>query len=621
MKKSIYLIIALMFVATSCNIDRFPKGSLDKGEIDKDPETYLPYVMNGCYASLKTWADQMHRCGEYAGDNINIRGGSSDAFFEFISYVRTPNNWRLDSFWNDSYRVIANTSNLLNSYKEGISDNVDNNLAEAYFMRGTMYFYLCRAMGRPYYENPETNLGMPIVNGTPEDILGTLPNRSTVKETYDQAISDLKNAERLFNNSDKSVVYGSKEAAQAILSRVYLYMSGTYENPNAEFAQLSVDYANKVIDSGRFELLDRDAFMKYNEEVPEKNKESIFVVKRLNSEFKGSDYHYTVGGMYSTIQGVGWGEMYASQKYIDLLDETGRNDWRPDSYNMVDARAAFIRPNYAEVNGKVDTRKVFRFVEKMYPKKPNLQDNSLIGYNYKQLDIITEGGKLMVVDTVLVYSNKVDGKGFLIPEKETDASGKEVNKKVAAKYELEVINANQGTYTVKNYNEGNNQSPILTDIKGVEDYRIRLNNAFPMFYVIKCSLESGFTQLHSPVIIRLGEVYLNRAEAYAKLGNYGAALDDLNKIRERSIIGGGYQSIDATTAPALIDKERQLELAYQAERSYDVFRNGNSLERKYPGAHDNLEVIPANDYRTIYFIPQKAINDYNGTLTQNPTSN
>ena len=227
----------------------------------------------------------------------------------------------------------------------------------------------------------------------------------------------------------------------------------------------------------------------------------------------------------------------------------------------------------------------------------------------------------MVVDTVLVYSSKVDGKGFLIEEKGTDASGKEVNKKVAAKYELEVINANQGTYTVKNYNEGNNQSPILTDIKGVEDYRIRLNNAFPMFYVIKCSLESGFTQLHSPVIIRLGEVYLNRAEAYAKLGNYGAALDDLNKIRERSIIGGGYQSIDATTAPALIDKERQLELAYQAERSYDVFRNGNSLERKYPGAHDNLEVIPANDYRTIYFIPQKAINDYNGTLTQNPTSN
>ena len=97
---------------------------------------------------------------------------------------------------------------------------------------------------------------------------------------------------------------------------------------------------------------------------------------------------------------------------------------------------------------------------------------------------------------------------------------------------------------------------------------------------------------------------------------------DLNTIRERSIPGAGYASLDANNAPELIDKERQLELAYQAERSYDVFRNGEPLTRHYPGPHNAMEDVPATDYRVTYYIPQSAINAYPSgcTLTQNPTS-
>ena len=141
------------------------------------------------------------------------------------------------------------------------------------------------------------------------------------------------------------------------------------------------------------------------------------------------------------------------------------------------------------------------------------------------------------------------------------------------------------------------------------------------FYIVKCSREGEDSHLHSPVISRLGEIYLNRAEAYAKLGNYADALTDLNTIRERSIVGGGYASLDASNAAELIDKERQLELAYQAERSYDVFRNGKDLTRRFPGPHKQFEDVPATDYRVTYYIPQNAINAYPGTLTQNPTDN
>ena len=79
--------------------------------------------------------------------------------------------------------------------------------------------------------------------------------------------------------------------------------------------------------------------------------------------------------------------------------------------------------------------------------------------------------------------------------------------------------------------------------------------------------------------------------------------------------------MSADNARDRIEKERQLELAFQAERSYDVFRNGGTLTRHYPGTHDGMLEVPATDYRVLYYIPQDAINAYPGTLTQNPTDN
>ncbi|WP_286734597.1 MULTISPECIES: RagB/SusD family nutrient uptake outer membrane protein [Sphingobacterium] len=507
-----------------------------------------------------------------------IRGSSTDAFYEFISYARTPNNYRLQNFWDSGYKAIAQSSNLIKMFAEGQSPEMDNKIGECYYIRGMMYFYLCRAFGKPYYQSPETNLGVPIVNGTPEDVFNdlNLPDRASVKDTYAQAISDLKKAEALMT-LDKGAAYASKGAAQAMLSRIYLYMSGTYKNPNAEYARLSVEYADKVINSGKYVLLGREQFMKYNTFRPEDNKETIFAVKRVASEFSGDDHYYGIGGMYSNIGGMGWGEMYSSAKYIDLLNETGRNDWRPDHYTIVDARAAFIEPTYSKDDaGKYTT--VFRFIKQDVPK--NAGDP--VTLSYVQAPATINGNTVTCKDGDNVYT-------------------------------LTAVNAAQQTYKIA-YADGKTYT-------GMIDYYISLNRAYPQFYIVKCSREGEESQLHSPVISRLGEIYLNRAEANAKLGNYGAALNDLNTIRNRSIVNGGYTSIDAASASKLIDKERQLELAYQAERSYDVFRNGDPLNRTYPGPQKQFEDILPTDFRVTYFIPQDAINSYPGKLTQNPTSN
>lgn len=563
--KKIFIAILVAATFTACDIDRLPHGSMASESIVEDPDASLDALLNGTYAQLKAWSDPMHRMGEYAGDNMMIRGSSTDAFYEFLSYARTPNNYRLTQMWDSGYKAIAQASNIIDMIDEGQSAEIDNKIGESYYVRGMMYFYLTRAFGRPYYQSPETNLGVPIVNGTPDDVLNmNLPDRATVKESYEQAIGDLKKAEELLT-LDKTAIFASKEAAQAMLSRIYLYMSGTYTAPNTEYAQLSVDYSDKVINSGKYSLLPRDQFMKYNTFIPENNNETIFAIKRVASEFSGNDHYYGVGGMYANLGGMGWGEMYASAKYIDLLNETGRNDWREDSYHLVDARAAFIAPTYSE-----EDNEVFRFIK----------EESTGNLNYVQAEITRSGNTITA----------------------TEGSDS---------YTLTPVDASQGMYSI-NYKNGQTY-------QGLIDNYITLNRAYPQFYITKASLEGEESHLHSPVISRLGEVYLNRAEAYAKLGNYGLALEDLNAIRERSIVGGGYAALDASNADTLIDKERQLELAYQAERSYDVFRNGKDLTREYPGPQDQHETISADDYRVVFYIPQDAINSYPGTLTQNPT--
>lgn len=571
-------------VFTSCDIERFPNGSMAAEQVISDPSAVLDNMLDGSYAQLKTWSDPMHRLGEYAGDNMMIRGASTDSFYEFITFSRTPNNGRLQNFWDSGYKAIAQSSNILDMVGKTDDLEIQSKLGECYYIRGMVYFYLCRAFGRPYYQNPEANLGAPIVNGTPKNMDNLkLPDRSSVELTYRQSINDLRTAEKLVRRKD-GPDYASKEAAQAMLSRIYLYMSGTYENPNALFADSARYYADVLIESGKFPLASRAEYMKSNATEPENYSEDIFVIKRLATEFPENDYYYTIGGLYSNVGGMGWGEMYASAKYLDLLNETGRNDWRPKKEKIVDARAKFIEPQYKK-DDKGNYTEIFRFIT------PN---SSKTGYVYKEFTVNAS------------YTS--------CTEKTDDDNKKEYT---LTPYIEEGRKPEEQYYTI-NYKGAN--------YVGVIDYQMSLNNGYPMFYIVKCSREDGLeSQLHSPIISRIDEMYLNRAEAYVKMGNIGAAMEDVNVIRGRAIEGSKYDAneFNATTAPGLVDKERQLELAYQAERSYDVFRNGKSLVRHYPGPHSANEDIPATDYRVLYFIPQTAINSYPGgsTLTQNPTSN
>ena len=60
--------------------------------------------------------------------------------------------------------------------------------------------------------------------------------------------------------------------------------------------------------------------------------------------------------------------------------------------------------------------------------------------------------------------------------------------------------------------------------KYIETSNPGLKNGVNIYYISKFSGQDGSPTLSSPVMLRLSEVYLNRAEAYAKTGDVNAAL-------------------------------------------------------------------------------------------------
>ncbi|MFG1691763.1 RagB/SusD family nutrient uptake outer membrane protein, partial [Gemmatimonadota bacterium] len=87
------------------------------------------------------------------------------------------------------------------------------------------------------------------------------------------------------------------------------------------------------------------------------------------------------------------------------------------------------------------------------------------------------------------------------------------------------------------------------------------------------------TQTDNVPVIRLSEVYLNRAEANARSGSDAAAQADLNLIRQRGLATAPDVTL---TGQALLDEiliERRIELGYEGHRIHDIMRHKLSVTR------------------------------------------
>lgn len=474
------LIVVCSSLITSCVKEFSPYDSKSEA-IALSNLTDLQFATYGSYAGLVTeaYTRQGHFLGEYNSDNVALCKSTGDPLYNVYTYTHYPAQQNTTDFWRQAYQIIFSANQIIERIQDGESPALDQLKGENLYLRAMAHFDLVRFFGRPYSQGQGNNAGVVIRDNT--DMTG-LPSRSTVKEIYDFIIADLGKAASLMT-VEKTASFASKEVAYALLSRVYLF---TEDNAKA------IEYANLVINSNRYRLLQGNDYATYFRKTPDENNETIFAVRHTVADNRNKA---SIGSMYFTDGTSGWGQMYASLTYMKRLSKY------PE-----DLRRSFIAIQMAK-NG---------------------------------IDTLKRGGA-------------------------------------------------------------------------------------PQLFINKYCYQEGFVNLSSPVYLRLAEMYLNRAEANAKLGNGQLAIDDVNLIRQRAGLSGTalYSVADLKDHASVLDvvlEERRLELAFECQRSMDLFRNNRPMIRAYPGYHSQdlfHQNIPPTDPQVIFFLPEREI-VINKNLIQNP---
>ena len=585
--------MGMAFGMTGCNLDITMYDGVMEEQFDNKN---LLELSQGSYRLLKNdggLIDNGYYFWAFGADDVTWNGTSTGSTFKLYDYSRNIASSTTEYTWELGYRVIGNCNKIIEII-QGLGNESTREqtimMGENYYLRALSYFLLVNEFAQPYSNNPTQNPGLPLkLTSDPND----LPqSRSTVAEVYDQVVLDLKDAITYLTlqqgETPKSNIYATKEAAEALLARVYLYM----ENWDGAW-----EMANKVITSGRFELERGNRFATYSQLIPEDNKETIFAVRRTLD--KDDDGYSRMGSMYIRIDGSGWEEMSPSSRYLELLElHLNANDMPQD------LRSKFIVKRYVE-DGVADYTPVG------YPN--NVYEDWTFAYAVKQANTANYEYKQLDVE------KQADGT-FLIT--------KDASKFQSATIQEEAYNTGTRYYVVGQ--DGKYIGRIEPKVFDASTKRGK-SSLFLVYAINKCSYQEQSKHLWSPIISRLAEMYLIRAEAnYEKGGSVQATLDDINILRERAGIPEWTMENIATAESGnpkdvhkIIEEERMLELAWEGHRRFDVFRWRHTMDRRYPGGHtiaqgDKFYEIPYNSPSVCEFIPQLQYDAYPYKLEQNP---
>lgn len=485
MNRKILLAIISIFALSACNkqLDELRPHNVTTEEAQFSTPDGFTQAALGLYPMLTRGVGMENDAFGYGGvamflpdalgnniHSLDLGPNKNSDVFNYINSADKDHSWTYN-LWRASYFAILHANKLLdNVAKDEQNSSILQAKAEALFVRAFVYFNLVRFYGKPYYQDAANSPAVMLIT-TAANSNDFKPARATVKAVYDQIVSDLETAMPLFNQ-EQSSSYASKSAAIALLSRAYLYMGGTFQQPDATANQKAVDYATQVISSNRFALLQDNAYRQYYNSNNKSNKEDIFAG---NMDFGNS----SISQLYAFPPQSGYTGGY----------------YRPSSALLSLVSATDLRSSHYKVN-------------------------------------ITPG-----------------------LDKDTIAS---------AKYMY-----------------------LYTAIFSKAPFRY----------------------------IRLAEVYLNRAEAYVKLGNNNAALSDLNTMRTRA----GLPAVDLS-GQALFNEillQRRIELAFEGHNAFDYFRNGLPMVRNYASVGSGPITIEASNPKILLRIPQEEIT-LNPNLTQNP---
>lgn len=155
-----------------------------------------------------------------------------------------------------------------------------------------------------------------------------------------------------------------------------------------------------------------------------------------------------------------------------------------------------------------------------------------------------------------------------------------------------------------------------------EFWSLQVNGVIPFAYKWKDA--NGWASTNRQYIFRLGDIILLKAEALNALGRTAEALEALNSIRRRVNLPE-VSSTNSEELGLLIENERRLELAQEAQRWNDLKRSGRAVEVMNNLVEIDLRTNQPKNFnmtqdKLLLPIPQQEINR-NPLLTQNPGYN
>lgn len=404
-----------------------------------------------------------------------------------------------DALWSSSYNGI-NQANLIIETVPGVNAagitaaDKTSWLGQMYFLRALYYFNMVKVYSyMPGATVPAQDKGgIPIIlkgTATSDAALLLKPARASVEDVYKQIIADLLLAESSLSTSGLPN-FANKTAAQALLSRVYLYMK---------------DYSNAK---------------------------------------KWADACIAAAGA----------RLSSAASYV--------GQWR----------------------GATHSESLFQFV-----LATNAENNGVNESLQTSFSTLTAPGNTTVTG----------GFGDLVPS-------------ISLLNELGITLV--GGNTTSNFSINATVATRSTDVRNQLYEPGTTGRGNSKVECTKYIGKNGFINLDNLPVIRIAEVYLNRAEAMATPGssvfNETAALADLNTIATNR----GLTAFSGLTGSALFEeifRQRRLELAFEGHRFFDLKRLGRDLVK---APHYNT--VAFTDVRILAPLPTREV-DGNKNLVQN----
>lgn len=339
-KLSLIIIVCFSALLFSCKdeLELTPFDQLEEGSALKTP-TDFGAAIRGAYSSLLGVEDNEYYPSkllipEVLSDNlIIVQTGrkSRQLFYEFK--LDANSTWSVALLYgyrsiDRANRIIANINNLSDGeFKNDI-------LGQAKAIRALSHFDLATNFAPSFTKvNPDdANTGIPIKETADA---AAKPSRSTLNQTFNFIINELKEAKELTKNDRSAVAEGilNKAAISSILARVYLY-KGDYVN-----AKLEAQEAISLIGSANTAIASRADFPAIYKDNSPANAGVVFKLKVTEQDriYTGTEYNQSTPTAGIRSEYVPTYELYSKYSDDDIRKSTYFNtsEFSGNLYNHI----------------------------------------------------------------------------------------------------------------------------------------------------------------------------------------------------------------------------------------------------------------------------------------------